>query len=678
MSAFTALNGGSPRAAEDGKGSGNSEARRATPEDQCANGQATPSDPKRAGEVSTNQKEKEGWAGPGPEQAQYQPANYPNVEGSHKRKRSETPESRREALPAAPERVERPGSHQALHESREPYESPRGDYRPYGEIRREAHDSWPTRPVERERRSEPADPQSAAPDSAMEEHVGDALRRATSQMDAYEYANTSPDEDERPDSSYAGQYTPEQRRDGVIQMDPKKRKRNFSNRTKTGCLTCRRRKKKCDETKPECTLLGPFLHHSSCNGSALTDTHTIVGLNCLRGSFVCQGYPSPRGSWQKPDSKPATIQIESKDPSYVPPGAFGMREPQPPAYGNPAYVNQHKRDPLGSYRGQNLRIDPPTRPNLHSDDDRLTASTIPSASVASPNNKLSALSAYTTTPANVFPTPVSAAPATAFSDRTPKEYQRMPPVHDLGRPEPEHPHRENTLPQINIFRSAQNSSPVSQPPSSGVQATAALALSHTQFPSNRPRREKEEMLNRRPFYPFDKELVLERERCSAACWRFNNASNPNIGVSPVERTRLFREILQPREGVQISPTATSPVTHVGRVGDETVVEVPFACDYGYNIHIGKNVYIQRNCTIIDACEVRIGDNVTIGPNVSIYTASLSTDPRRRGGSKGPQHAMPITIEDDVFIGGSVILLPGVTVGKGSTVGAGSVVSRVCF
>ena len=53
-------------------------------------------------------------------------------------------------------------------------------------------------------------------------------------------------------SMYSGQYTPEQRRDGLIQSDAKKRKRNFSNRTKTGCLTCRKRKKKCDEQKPEC------------------------------------------------------------------------------------------------------------------------------------------------------------------------------------------------------------------------------------------------------------------------------------------------------------------------------------------------------------------------------------------------------------------------------------------
>lgn len=157
-----------------------------------------------------------------------------------------------------------------------------------------------------------------------------------------------------------------------------------------------------------------------------------------------------------------------------------------------------------------------------------------------------------------------------------------------------------------------------------------------------------------------------------------------MGVSPQERTRLFREILQPRDGVQLSPAAAvspSPslavAQHAGRVGDETVVEAPFTCDYGYNLHIGKNVYVQRGCTVLDCCEVRIGDNVTVGPNVSIYTATLPTDPRRRGGSKGLQYGKPVVIEDDVFIGGNVIILPGVTIGKGSTVGAGSVVSRVC-
>ena len=403
-----------------------------------------------------------------------------------------------------------------------------------------------------------------------------------------------------------------------------------------------------------------------------------AGSNCVRGGFACAGYPPQRGTWQKPESKPTTIQIESKDPTYVPPGAYGM--PQQHPYGNQPplpHQQQQKREPLPSYRGQPLRIEPPQGRPLQTDDERPTATTLPSASVASPDNKFSALSAYTQT-ANVFPTPVSAAPV-PFPDRTPKEYQRVPPLHDLNRSDADMPQHGNTLPQIHILHATRTNSPTSQAQAqvSGAQATAALALSHTsQFPSNRPRREKEEMLAGRQYYPFDKELVLERERCSAACWRFNNSTNPNNGVSPNERARLFREILQPREGVQISPTAISPVTHTGQVGAEVVVEAPFTADYGYNIRIGKNVLVGRNCAIVDCCDVTIGDNTIIGPNVSIYTATLPTDPKRRGGAKGTQYGKPVVIEEDVFIGANVVILPGVRIGKGTTIGAGSLVTKV--
>lgn len=308
------------------------------------------------------------------------------------------------------------------------------------------------------------------------------------------------------------------------------------------------------------------------------------------------------------------------------------------------------------------------------DDDRPTASTIPSASVASPEHKLSALP-YT--PANVFPTPVSAQgppQQSGFSER--KDYQRAAPLHERGRAEPETPHPGNTLPQITILHPTRSNSPTPQAPTSNVQAAAQLALSHTQFAANRPRTQKEEMLSGRHYYPFDKELVLERERCSAACWRFNNSTNPNNGVSPTERARLFREILQPRDPIQISPTMASPVTNMGRVGDSVVVEAPFVCDYGYNISIGQNVVIGRNCTVIDTCEVSIGDNCHIGPNVNMYTAALPIDPKRRMGSKGPQLGRSITIEQDCWIGGGATILPGRTIGKGSTVGAGAIVTKV--
>ncbi|KAK3316724.1 hypothetical protein B0H66DRAFT_605000 [Apodospora peruviana] len=702
MATFTALNGGSPKATEGING---------TTELERVNGQSasTGADhPRSAPElsVSTSQRDRDNWSAATRERDRlpYPSANYPEVESSHKRKRSLSDSPRREQQPSPPERTEQYGPHRPHSESRDRYGTPqRESYRGYGDEGsrgRDGSEGWHEQ--REERNSSYEGPYSAGPVSAQsDDNMAHSMRRAASQGDSGDYENQSPDDDRM----YSGQYTPEQRRDGVIQSDPKKRKRNFSNRTKTGCLTCRKRKKKCDEAKPECEL-GTGISSMFCPQGPVRGLRAGVhaaaltvppGSNCIRGGFVCAGYPPQRGTWPKPESKPTQVNIESKDPNYVPPGAYGMPQQQPP-YGT-SQPPQQKRDPLPYNRGQpSLRITPPQGRPLQSDDDRPTASTLPSASVISPDNKLSALSGYTTSAsANVFPTPVSAAPVTAFSDRGPKEYQRVPPLHDLTRTEPDHqqPHSapppSTTLPQppFSVLHGSRNNTPPTaqsaltpmsatqpQPPSStGVQATAQLALSHTQFPTERQRREKEEMLNGRPYYPFDKELVLERERCNAACWRFNNSTNPNIGVSPAERARLFRDILHPREGVHMSPTVMSPVTHKGRVGDNAVVEAPFNCDYGYNIHIGSNVAIGRNCLINDACEVRVGNNVIISPNVCIYTGTCSTDPRRRAGNSGTQFGKPVIIEDDVWIAANVVILPGVRIGRGSTVGAGSVVTR---
>lgn len=411
----------------------------------------------------------------------------------------------------------------------------------------------------------------------------------------------------------------------------------------------------------------------------------LAGSNCLKGGFVCEGYPPQRGAWLKPESKVPAIQIESKDPNYKPPGAYGMPQQAPFSSQHPPLVHG-KREPLPSYRGQPLRIEPPQGRPLYTDDDRPTASTLPSASVTSPdNNKLSAL----TTPysgGNVFPTPVSAAPV-PFPERSgPKEYSRVPPLHDLSRTEPDLSLQppQNTLPHINVMHATRTNSPITTPSSSVAQTTAQLALSHIPPPpisGGAPaggRREKDEMLAGRHFFPFEKELVLERERCYGTLCRFNNSMNPNNGASPTERARLFLDVLQPKVPVQLSPTQTAPVTHVGRLGENVVVEAPFTCDYGYNIQIGSDTVIGRNCTVLDACEVKIGNNVVIGPNVSFYTTTMTTDPRRRNGARGTCQGKPIVIEDDVFIGGNVTILNGVKIGKGTTVGAGSLVTRVCL
>ncbi|TVY73366.1 putative maltose O-acetyltransferase [Lachnellula suecica] len=464
-----------------------------------------------------------------------------------------------------------------------------------------------------------------------DEHLSEVLQRASQGLDSQhrDYDHGSPGDDDR--SNPYGGYGHD-RREMSVQSDPKKRKRNFSNRTKTGCMTCRRRKKKCDETKPECN-------------------------NCLRGGFVCSGYQQ-RGQWPKTDQKQAPIALQSKN-EYENSG-YAQSSPY-----NSQHLSHPRREPLPGYRGQGLRVDPQHGRPIGMADDQPSASTM-SASVASPeNNRLSTIS-Y----AQQTPTPVTAS-SSAYPDRNEKNaYERVGPLHDLSRIDP-----ETGTPRSAISNLPQLLHPQmgSDSPHSNPQVAAQLALSNLASTS-RQRTQKEEMLAGRHYFPFDKELVLERERCNGACWRFNSSTNPNNGVSPEERARLFRDILQPREHV-ISPTQASPVTPVGRVGENVVVEAPFNCDYGYNITIGQDVAIGKNCTILDTCEVKIGDRCNIGPNVNIYTATLPIDPKRRLGSRGPSLGRKITIDADCWIGGGVTILPGRTIGKGSTVGAGSIVTR---
>jgi len=100
---------------------------------------------------------------------------------------------------------------------------------------------------------------------------------------------------------------------------------------------------------------------------------------------------------------------------------------------------------------------------------------------------------------------------------------------------------------------------------------------------------------------------------------------------------------------------------------------PFTCDYGKNITIGKNSFINHNCTILAQAKVTIGKDVRIAPNVSIYTVGHAQNPRKR--KEGYSYAKKIIIKDNVWIGGNVVILPGVTIGENSIIGAGSVVNK---
>jgi len=122
---------------------------------------------------------------------------------------------------------------------------------------------------------------------------------------------------------------------------------------------------------------------------------------------------------------------------------------------------------------------------------------------------------------------------------------------------------------------------------------------------------------------------------------------------------------------------------LGSKGDNVWITAPFYVDYGENIHIGNNCEINMNCVFLDCNRITIGDNCGIGPNVQIYAVAHPVDPNERLNLAEDENSFPfwksftapVTIGNNVWIGGGSIILPGVTIGDNTTIGAGSLVTK---
>lgn len=162
--------------------------------------------------------------------------------------------------------------------------------------------------------------------------------------------------------------------------------------------------------------------------------------------------------------------------------------------------------------------------------------------------------------------------------------------------------------------------------------------------------EKAKMLAGELYDACDRELLQELNATKDKCWEYNQI-RPTLFA---ERSAKLKEIL-------------------GVCDDDTFINQPFYCDYGKHIRVGKRFFANFNLVVLDEAYVTIGDDCFIGPNVSIYTACHSTDPVKRKARE--EWAKPVSIGNNVWIGGNVTILPGVTIGDNVTVGAGSVVVK---
>lgn len=158
------------------------------------------------------------------------------------------------------------------------------------------------------------------------------------------------------------------------------------------------------------------------------------------------------------------------------------------------------------------------------------------------------------------------------------------------------------------------------------------------------------MLSGEWYYAADESLVARLRRCQNECFEINRMPPSEVAERNARIARLL-----------------------GKAGEGLHVNTPFQCDYGANIEVGDKFFANFNLVILDEAKVAFGSHVYIGPNCSFYTAVHPIDPVRRNADI--ECAKPITVGDNVWFGGNVTVLPGVSIGSNTTIGAGSVVTR---
>jgi len=161
--------------------------------------------------------------------------------------------------------------------------------------------------------------------------------------------------------------------------------------------------------------------------------------------------------------------------------------------------------------------------------------------------------------------------------------------------------------------------------------------------------ERDKMLGGQLYDALDPELVAQRYKVRELCQQLNAEPDSN----EERRRQLCQQIF-------------------GRGGDSVWMQPPFFCDYGSNIELGERVFFNFNCIVLDVCRVRIGDFTSFGPGVQLLTP---VHPFNAALRRKQEYGRPIDIGSDVWVGAGALVLPGVSIGSRSVIGAGSVVTR---
>ncbi|KAK3367994.1 galactoside O-acetyltransferase [Podospora didyma] len=187
-----------------------------------------------------------------------------------------------------------------------------------------------------------------------------------------------------------------------------------------------------------------------------------------------------------------------------------------------------------------------------------------------------------------------------------------------------------------------------------------------------PVENRRRMLAGELYYSFTPDLVADRRRCKVAGLEYSTHSISG-DVPRRKLVELWNAVV--RDTTPLPPVAATPEEDEDLFVDAPWVDGPFKADYGFNLKFGPNVYVNFNSTWLDTCTITVGARTLIGPNCSFFAATHPIDPAVRNGTRGPEGGKPIVVGEDCWFGGNCIVLPGVTIGRGVTVGAGSVVTK---